>query len=268
MALSGSRYLLPALLLVVGLVIGCVAGYAIASGKARELESSLSKLEQEYKSLQEKHEALQANYSSLQSSYAELESKYAALKSSYESVKEERNALTIKLEELKAKYKDASSELSRLRELVSELESRVSYYESLIEEAGVKGLSLSQITFYDSEPPNASIREPPDYMPGEEVWLYVELSGFKYEEVDGKYRVNIDWYLQVFDEFGRRVLEYGPLNLHEEYDFKPDIVWFKATVTIDTPGAYIAVVTAYDRLSLKTASAANVFFIVPSMPPP
>jgi len=222
------KRLSPILLVAVatGIVVGYLANYAISNGKIKELEDKLSALTQKYKDLQEE-------LSSLQGKHKSLESKYNILKSDYESIMEERNAL----------------------------QSQVEYYKGLIEEAGVVGLTLSQILFCDSEPPNASIKEPPEYLPGEEVWLYVELRGFKTKKVEDGYAVNVDWHLHVFDEFGAKLLDYGPLNIHEVHDSKPSVLWFKAKVTMRIPGAYIAIVTAYDRLSLRTISTANVFFI-------
>ena len=229
------KRLLPILLvaIVAGIIAGYLVDYTISSGKIKRLKDELSALMQEHKDLQNKLKSLQDEHRSLEMSCKRLESKYNALKDDYESIRDECEAL----------------------------ESQVEYYEGLIEEAGVARLTLSRILFYDSEPPNATIKEPPEYLPGEEVWLYVELRDFDAEKVKGGYAVSVDWHLHVFDEFGAEVLVLGPLSIREVYDFKPNVLWFKARVKIDVPGTYIAVVTAYDRLSLKTMSTVNIFFI-------
>lgn len=231
------KRLLPILLvaIVAGIIMGYLADYTISSGKIKGLKDELSALMRENKDLQNKLRSLQNEHRSLEMSYRRLESKYNALKNDYESIKDECEAL----------------------------KSQVEYYEGIIEEAGVARLTLSRILFYDSEPPNATIKEPPEYLSGEEVWLYVELRDFKIEKTKGGYAVSVDWHLHVFDEFGAEVLVLGPLSIREVYDFKPSVLWFKARVKISMPGTYIAVVTAYDRLSLKTMSTANMFFIAP-----
>ncbi len=219
--------------IMAGIIAGYLADYAVSSGKIRELKDELSALTREHEDLQIKLGSLQEEYRSLEMSYRKLESKYNTLKDDYESIKYEYEAL----------------------------KSQVEYYEGLIEGAGVARLTLSRIVFYDSEPPNATIKEPPEYLPGEEVWLYVELRDFKTEKTKGGYAVSVDWHLHVFNQFGAEVLVLGPLSIREVYDFKPNVLWFKAKVTISAPGTYIAVVTAYDRLSLKAMSTANIFFI-------
>ena len=231
------KRLLPILLvaIVASIIAGYLADYVVSSGKIKGLKDELSALMRKHEDLQNKLRSLQEEHRSLEMSYKRLESKYNALKDNYESIKDECEAL----------------------------KSQVEYYEGLIEEAGVAKLTLSRILFYDSEPPNATIKEPPEYLPGEEVWLYVELRDFKIEKTKGGYAVSVDWHLHVFDEFGAEVLALGPLSIHEVYDFKPNVLWFKAKVTISEPGTYIAVVTAYDRLSLKAMSTANIFFIMP-----
>ncbi|RLI39122.1 hypothetical protein DRO64_10985 [Candidatus Bathyarchaeota archaeon] len=190
---------------------------------------------QKHKDLQSKLRSLQDEHRSLEMSYKRLESKYNALKNDYESVKDKCEALKSQLE----------------------------YYEGLIEEAGVARLTLSRILFYDSEPPNATVKEPPEYLPGEEVWLYAELKDFNIRKVKGGYAVSVDWHLHVSDEFGAEMLVLEPLSIREVYDFKPNVLWFKAKVKISVPGTYIAVVTVYDKLSLKTMSTANIFIITP-----
>ena len=231
------KRLLPILLvaIVVGIISGYLADYTISSGKIGGLKDELSALMQKHKDLQSKLRSLQDEHRSLEMSYKRLESKYNALKNDYESVKDKCEALKSQLE----------------------------YYEGLIEEAGVARLTLSRILFYDSEPPNATVKEPPEYLPGEEVWLYAELKDFNIRMVRGGYAVSVDWHLHVFDEFGAEILVLGPLSIREVYDFKPNVLWFKAKVKINVPGTYIAVVTAYDKLSLKTMSTANIFIITP-----
>ena len=232
------KRLLPILLvaIVAGIIVGYLADYTISNGRIKRLKDELSALMQKHKDLQNKLRSLQDEHRSLEMSYKRLESKYNALKNDYESIKDE----------------------------CEDLKSQVEYYEGLIEEAGVARLTLSKILFYDSKPPNATIKEPPEYSPGEEVWLYVELRGFNIKRVKGGYAVSVDWHLHVFDEFGAKILVLGPLSIREVYDFKPNVLWFKARVKINMSGTYIAVVTAYDRLSLKTMSTANIFSIAPS----
>ncbi len=165
------------------------------------------------------------------------------------------------------------NQVRTLSERIGELESRIKNLEMIVRAAGIgKGLSLGTIVFYDAEPPNASVRRPPEYSEGEDVWMQIEALGVSYVKVNNEYRVDLEWSIQIFDEFGIRLYE-EKIEYSKSFPDKPEKITFKTKVSLDkppltNPGVYIVVILAYDRNSLQVAITANEYFVKPPIIPP
>ncbi len=129
-----------------------------------------------------------------------------------------------------------------------------------------KEFTLSEITFCSKEPagegdyevqPNAT------YEVGDTIWMYLEVSGFENEKLDGEYEFYVNLALTVLDA-NDNIMDYWATfdEAHETDSEVTDLIWWSLGIygtEVYDPGKYTISIDAKDKISGETKNVKGDF---------
>ena len=264
------------LYVIVGVIIGIIVGYSVSHIITTTITANIiSDLEDRLKAEKEKSLELVSEIAGLEKKLSEamriadfLNKTKLELQREVQILREELENKSIELANTKMKLQLAENESKLLRkeilalkEEIYEIRGELENFKGLVANAGLNQIRLSKIFFYFTEPPEGEINPNAIYKRGQDVWIFAELRGFGVKIINQTYVAHIIWRLDIYDVYGNLIVSI-PVDKYEEMIEKPESAWLKACFSANlSPGVYIAVLTAYDKISLKFTARAGAFLI-------
>ena len=251
--------------IVVGVIIGVIIGYSVsyvvASITISDLKGELEGEIRKSAELEKKLSKATVMISFLNDTKRELQNELAKVREELENKSAELIKTKMELQLVRNESEILKGKISALKEELNQTEKSLEVLKEIVANAGLNQIKLSKIFFYSTEPPEGEINPTAMYERGQDVWIFAELRGFGVKEVNQTYIAHIIWRLDVYDIYGNLIISI-PIDKYEKMTERPESAWLKACFSANlSPGVYIAVLVAYDKISLKFTARAGAFLI-------
>ena len=164
-------------------------------------------------------------------------------------------------EDLKLLHHELQENYTCLQDFLNSSLTEKAYLEDLVVNAGFGNLTLGNITFYYTPPPDGEVNSDAIYEKGELIWVYARLTGFKCIQINNSWHIDVMFQFQVLDHKGNVLEKFKPLKLNATYRKKPKALQYIAWTRLEDPGLYIVIVSAFDKLSLKSTVSSAIVII-------